>query len=363
MANLFLLGASVVWGGAFVAGRVLVAANDPTAVAWVRFVLASLAFAALGAMGAAGWGAAPGRGSGGAAPGGGSTGGARSGGPGAPPGARSRDTVPAAADWKAYALLGLTGIFGYNLFFFYGLTYTTATESSLIVASSPVVVALLGFLFLGEKLSAPRVAGIALSTLGVVLVVLGAGEAVGAGASARAATATVADTLGRLVGGPPAGGPPMSGRMAGDLLMLGGVLCWAVYSFAGKRILSQVGPFTATARAVYWGTAFLTVPLAFRFDPRAILSLLRPGPLAGLLYLSLVCTVFGFVAWYLALASTEVSLAAVYLNVVPVSTLVIAWLVLGERPAWPQLVGGALVIGGVYLVSAVGAGPRAARLR
>lgn len=58
------------------------------------------------------------------------------------------------------ALLGLTGFAGYNLFFFYGLTHTTATESSLIVASSPVVVALLGLIFLGESWSGAKLLGI-----------------------------------------------------------------------------------------------------------------------------------------------------------------------------------------------------------
>lgn len=128
-------------------------------------------------------------------------------------------------------------------------------------------------------------------------------------------------------------------RLLGNSLMLGGVLCWSVYSFLGKRVLRQVGPLEATRQAAYWGTALLTVPVVLR-GGAGLPAVLRIGPLLGLGYLSLVCTVFAFVAWYQGLVKVEVSRAAAFLNLVPLSTLAIAALTLVERPTPVQLLGG-----------------------
>ncbi|RJQ04924.1 MAG: EamA family transporter [Bacillota bacterium] len=304
-----LAAATLVWGGAFVVGRVLVAEVDPLAVAWLRFVLASAAFVPLERLEARRRSAAR------------------------PAPACLSPASPCPLTWRDFALLGLTGIFAYNLFFFYGLTRTTATESSLIIACSPVVVTLLGLAFLGERLTSRKVAGILASVAGVTLIILGAAEPAGAGV------------------GP---GTTVSDRLAGDLLMLGGVVSWAAYSVLGKNVLRQVTPLAATARASYWGASLLTAAVVIRHGPSFLLRVLAttgPREVLALLYLSLVSTVFAFVAWYRGLAGTEVSRASVFLNLVPLSTLAIAAVVLAERPTWLQLAGGAGVIGGVLLVS------------
>lgn len=327
MSQAFLAAASLVWGGAFVVGRILVSQLDPLAAAWLRFVIAAVAFLILEVAGRAG------RGRGGGARL--ETAGRRA------PGGPSVAIAGRDPRWVDYALLGLTGILAYNLFFFYGLTLTTAAESSLIIAASPVVVALIGWAFLDESLSPGKIGGISLSVMGVVLVIL-------------------AGSGGGSAGGEMAAG----GRLTGDLLMLGGVLAWAAYSALGKRVLRRVTPLAATARAVYWGVFFLTVLLLARDGPDFVAEALTAvglKELLSLLYLALVCTVFGFVSWYRGLKTTDVSGAAAFLSLVPISTLVIAAATLGERPTAGQLLGGALVIGGVFLVGYANAARRAER--
>jgi len=336
MAYIFLAAAAIVWGGAFVVGRLLVSDVDPLAVAWLRFLIASAVFALMAGgsrligrhrtRSVAPEHPAPDRATDGAST-------------DPPPGASkaaSAGTGPRGRPgWPAYALLGLSGVFAYNCFFFYGLTRTGASESSLIIASSPVVVALLSTVFLGESLSARKVGGIALSAAGVALVVLGA-------ASAGAVTGEAGEAAAAAVAG--------EGRLTGDLLMLGAVVSWAVYSLVGKRVLAHVSSFTATSRAVWWGTLFFTVPVAVKYGA-GVFTLFGWREILGLLYLGLVCTVFGFVSWYRGLSGTEVSRAAVFLNLVPVSTLTIAAVTLGERPTWLQLLGGLMVLGGVWTVT------------
>lgn len=314
MPYVLLAFTALVWGGAFVVGRLLVADIDPITVAWLRFLSASATFALLGRLGVGRVGPPPAT-------------------PSAPP-TEPPTAPPAAPRWPAYALLGLTGIFGYNLFFFYGLTHATATESSLIIASSPIVAALLGVLILGERLPAARAAGIAVSTTGVVALVLGAaGVSVGAGAE--------------------------GGRLLGALLMLGGVVSWAVYSVVGKRVLGHVSPWVATSRAAYWGTLFLTLLVVLRPGPtREAIAVLDLGAVLGIAYLSLVCTVFGFVAWYRGLAAVGVAGSAAFLNLVPLFTLAVATVVLDERLTWVQGAGGLMVLGGVYLVGRFSANGR-----
>ncbi len=320
MPYLFLTCAALVWGGSFAVGKILVGQVDPFVVAWVRFVVASAAFAVGEAAIALRAGRKP-----------------------APPAAPQASPSPS---WSDYALLGLTGTFGYNALFFYGLTLTTATESSLICGFAPVVTAIIGFAFLGERINRRKAGGIVLSVVGVALVILGA-TSVAAGTG----TGETAGGMGRA-----------AGRLIGDLLQVASVLCWAVYNVVGKRVLEHASPFKATARATYWGALFFTVTVAVR-PGSALLgqaaSLLGPRQLPGLLYLALVCTVFGFVAWYRGLEATDVSGAAVFLNLIPVSTLLIAAVTLGERLAPVQLGGGVLVVAGVMLVSATTERPAA----
>jgi len=331
----FLAAAAIVWGGAFVAGRMVVTGVDPLAVAWLRFVIASLAFAAFEGAGRFAWRRRGGRGVAQGTSDGAIQGAAPPAGAPSPASLSRRREGPS---WALYAVLGLSGVFAYNCFFFYGLTLTGASESSLIIASSPVVVAVLSSVFLGEGLGPRKTAGILLSVAGVAVVVVGAP----AGAAPAAA-----GTAGAGAAAPVTAGP----RLTGDLLMLGAVFSWAVYSLLGKRVLAHVGAFTATSRAVWWGTLFFSLPVLVKHGP-AVLSLFGPREVLSLLYLGLVSTVFGFVAWYRGLSGTEVSRAAVFLNLVPVSTLTIAAFTLGERPGWLQLLGGLMVITGVWMVTA-----------
>jgi drug/metabolite transporter (DMT)-like permease len=123
------------------------------------------------------------------------------------PRVHGRFSPPARRDLPGLALLGLTGVFGYNAFFFAGLRTVTAGRAALIVAAIPAVVSLYSGLALRERFGAARICGIVLSFCGAGVVL--------------------------------SGGEPLAlfygGFSPGDLAILGCVACWAAYTLAGGR--------------------------------------------------------------------------------------------------------------------------------
>jgi drug/metabolite transporter (DMT)-like permease len=131
-------------------------------------------------------------------------------------------------------LLGATGIFAYNLFFLGALARLPASRTSLIIALNPVVTIAAASLLMGEHMSVRRWLGVAIALVGVWIVV---------------SRGDVWDSVAVAVG-------------AGELLMFGGVCAWAAYTLIGRRVLSGLSPLAATTYAALWGTAMLALAAA-----------------------------------------------------------------------------------------------------
>lgn len=281
------------WGGTFVAARLAVREAPPFFAAANRFAVAATCLVAL-----TGWYAY-----------------------------REQKPFPAPKTFRELALLfslGLTGIFCYNAVFFTGLKLTTATSGALIVAINPLLTAVISALWLREKVTPIQAGGLLISLVGVSVVISKGSWAVLAGFAFN----------------------------KGDVIMLGAPLCWALYSILGKKALSRFTPLAATAYAALFGTMLL-VPAAL--IEHAVLggpvpSFTLVGWLA-ILQLALLGTVVGFVWWYQGVGRIGASRAAVFVNLVPFFGALQASLFLGERVVLPQLVGGMLVVAGVYLGS------------
>jgi drug/metabolite transporter (DMT)-like permease len=223
--------------------------------------------------------------------------------------------------WGPLLLAGLVGgclYFGLqNL----GLVYTSASRASLILASIPALTALLSALFLREPIERGRALGVVASVSGVVVIVL-AGKAV-----AHA-----------------------GGSIVGDLLIGGTALAWATYTVLAKDLEGRATPTLVSAATVGLGGLFLL--------PVAGCELLRhplptPSPEAWLAtgYLGLVASTLPFLLWNYALNKIDASEAAVYTNLVPVVAVLSSMLLLDERLAPAQWVGGAMVLLGVWAAS------------
>lgn len=223
------------------------------------------------------------------------------------------------ANWKAFSLLGLAGVTSYHTFQNLGLNLTTASNSSLIIASNPLFIVLLDRLHLKTRLSGRQKIGILAAFVGIFMVIL-------KGGSLRLST----DPYG----------------LVGDLLSFGSALSWAFYSVYGKGILPNFRASEVTAFSLLFGTIFLS-PLAFVFEKPVLPTTWIAWTM--LLILGFLSSGLAYYFWYKALESTSASNAGAFLFVIPVVTVLVASLTLGEALDALFAAGAALTILGVAL--------------
>ncbi len=214
-----------------------------------------------------------------------------------------------------YLLLGLVGIGGFNLLFFYALQSTSPANAALIMATNPLLTAFIAALVLGERPTPRHLAALPLALVGVTVVIAG-------GSLARLESLQVAH---------------------GDLLMLGADLTWAFYNVLGRRYMPAGSAVANTTLVMAAGAALLlaaamidgghfTVPGATAFSALAVMAL------GG--------TVLAYLFWNTGIAHLGAGRTALFLNLVPVFAMLTGALG-GSRPTPVQLVSGALVISGV----------------
>ncbi len=215
-------------------------------------------------------------------------------------------------------LLGVVGNTLYQLGFISGLARTTASNSALILASMPSVVA---FIAAGLRLEPvrPRVmGGVLVATVGVVLVVAARGTGFG-----RA-------------------------TLAGDLLTVAAVLCWAGYTLALRLLPTGVSSLRITLVTTVAGAPGLVLaglPEIARMDWSAVGSV-GWGALA---YSTVLSLVVAYLIWNRSVQVVGPSRTVVYMCLTPLFAVAAAAVLLGERPRPLQGIGALLIISGVVL--------------
>jgi drug/metabolite transporter (DMT)-like permease len=222
-------------------------------------------------------------------------------------------------DLKWFALLGLLGVTANQMLFLFGINLTTPLHASLLYAFTPVIVMGGATLFLGENLTWLKTTGVALAVAGVGMVLASQGLDLS------------------------------EGVFRGDLIVLAAVFAWAAYTLAGKRVLGRYDSFTVIVWVFRFGALSVlpALPWVFRgFDPAT------PGLLgwSEVLYLSAITSGVAFTLWYIALKRLEATQVAVFTNLQAPLTALLAWWVLGSVPEGLVVVGGLLVLAGVWVV-------------
>jgi drug/metabolite transporter (DMT)-like permease len=224
--------------------------------------------------------------------------------------------------WIATFVLGSLGVFAYNLFFMASLEKLPASRAALIIALNPVITITISSVVLKERLSARRWAGVAIALLGVWIVI------------SHGDIASIAS----------------AGLGAGEIFMFAAVTSWALYTIIGRRVLTGLTPLAATNYAALWGTLLLACVAAPEFSSLT-LAQFDWRMVGALLYLGIGGTALAFVWYYMSVKKFGTAVTSIFNNLVPVFGVAISVLVLGETLLLSMLVGGAIAIAGVMMVS------------
>lgn len=232
---------------------------------------------------------------------------------------REKRILPARQAVLPLILMGVTGVALFNLFMFWALERTDATNVGLLSTLNPVSIAIFSFLLLGEKIKPLQIAAMLLS-FGGVLVVLSKGEL---------------NQLAHLH------------FNTGDLWMLAAVAMWGIYSVCARWAMKSVTPLMSTLYSGVFGVALM---LPFNLSTFAVEQTNWTFWLS-LLYVGVLATVVSMVLWNVGVQKVGATAAGMFLNFNPVFTAILAFLLLGERMTAIQLLGSAIVLVGCYLFS------------
>ena len=281
-----LLLTALFWGGTFVAGRIVSRNMGPFSIAFLRFAVASILLLLLTL--------------------------------------RIEGRLPAVKKSRIIpvVLLGLTGVFLYNVMFFKALGLIEAGRAALIIATCPIFITIASSLLLREKIGPLQALGIIISVCGAVVVI----------SKGR---------IGQVLGG---------GLGLGELYILCCVFSWVAYSLIGKAVMKELSALACVSYSSAVGAAALLVPACLEGLMQSVGHVSARNWLC-ILYLAVFGTVVGFVWYYQGVHRIGPAKAGLFINFVPIFAILSAFLILKEPVTASLAAGAALVIFGVYLTN------------
>ena len=220
-------------------------------------------------------------------------------------------------DWLTLVWLGVIGHFLYQYLFIGGLARTSVANSSLLLAATPIVIALLSAVMGQDRISRFHWLGALLSMSGLYIVV------------GRDASMT-------------------DHSLTGDLMMLGAVLCWAVYTLIAGHLMIRHSPVGVTGISMALGTC-LYVPVSWPVLRKVPWSSLSVGTWAAIVYSGLFALCAAYTIWYVAVRQIGSARTSVYSNLIPLVAMLTAVVFLGEPLSVPKILGACAVLIGVAL--------------
>ena len=282
-----LIGAMFMWGGTWIAGRIVAQElTAPLAAPAIRFLLAGFVLGGVALI--------------------------------------TEGRIPrpqTGSEWGIVSGLAMTGIFLYALCFFYGLKHISAGRGALVVALTPVVVALAAWFLGQERMTPVKLSGVAIAMAGC-LTVIGKGNPLA--------------LLHGAVG-------------VGEWLILGCVLCWTAYTFIGRRATKTLSPLAATLWASLIGAALLGLTASLQGGAEIAAWSWRVW--TSVVFLAIGGTALAFTWFADGVKRLGAARASAFVNLVPVFAVLQAAVLLDERLGLAVLGGGLLVIAGVWLTT------------
>lgn len=277
----------LIWGATFVATKFALQEVSPATIVWVRFAMGLVVL-------------------------------------GLAAGLRHELTVPRREDWAYLALLGFNGVALHQWLQSNGLLTAQATTTAWIVASTPIFIALLGWLSIKERLSLAQGGGMAIAAIGVIVVV------------------SRGDPRALLAG---------SAATFGDLLILLSAVNWAIYTIVSRRMLSRLPAANMIFYVMVFGWLFVTVWIIGFGPGLGEIGLISPRGWVAISGLGVLGSGLAYIMYYDALKVLPASQLGAFLYVEPLVTMLLAAPVLGEPITAAVLTGGAMILGGIYVVN------------
>ncbi len=277
--------AVVAWGASFIATKIALRDLAPVTVVWLRFAVGVLILGVTVSL-------------------------------------RRQFSLPKKREWLYLAVLGFLGITFHQWLQSTALETVQASTTAWVVATTPIFIAVLSWLFLHEKLDGWQVAGVVLAALGVLLVV-SKGD------------------LGGVFSG--------SFGTPGDILILISAVNWAVFSILSTRGLRIYQPAQMMFFVMAIGWIFSTGLFISGGGP-ADLGHLTSASLGAIGFLGIFCSGLAYIAWYDGLQALTATQTGAFLYIEPLVAVVTAWAILGEPVLLASLAGGAIILLGVRLV-------------
>lgn len=218
-----------------------------------------------------------------------------------------------------FFILGILSVPLNQFAFILGIKYTTPANASLIYAMTPIFALIFSALILKERLSFYKIFGVLLSFVGIGIVF---------------AEHRLSLNLEYL---------------KGNIIIMFGAIFWALYSILGKPMIVKYGPLYVTGVAMIVGS-LVYLPVGLYDFVKLDLSSVSFGSYLGVIYLGVGTSIFGYFLWYYAIGKIEASKVVIFTNGQPIMTAILGMIIFGNPLTLPFLIGGTLVIAGVFIV-------------
>ena len=228
---------------------------------------------------------------------------------------------PPRRDWPTLLLLGLLGVTIFGGLYALALQWTSAAEGTLIHGIIPMVTLGLAAVLLREPISRTQIMAGLVAFAGLAILLFGSAAEWGG-----------------------------TNHLLGDLLMLGAAFSWSGYSVAVRKSANRFCLDQMSAYSVLIG-AVLLVPLALAEPVRLPFSDVSLPVWLSVVYLAVVSCCFSYLWWNEGVRAIGVGRAAGFTFLVPVAAMLSAIPILGEWPGLVQLIGGAVILSGLFIAN------------
>ena len=285
--QLLLLLATILWGGNFVIGRAVAGDIPPITLAFLRWCTAFIVFLPIAYS------------------------------------RLQKEWPMLRAHWQVVIILSITGVASFNTLVYIGVHYTTSINASLMNSSTPIIIYILSFIFLRERLTKFQLLGTGISLLGVAFIISGG---------------SIASLLSFSFN-------------KGDLIVLVAVVCWAVYSLLIKQYAGRLPGYSTFLATIAMGALILLPFTVFELLTTTTTIDWSFSTICAILYVGIFASIIAFLSWNSGVVSLGANKASIYLNFIPLFAAIFAVIFLGEEIFITQIIGGLAVVSGVLLTN------------